>query len=122
MKINRLFTTSSKSRDEGTEFEKRTSRITNPDGSPLREAASTLGGKKWRGHIIKTERAAMTKLGQEIAEVGYGYAIDHALCVRILEALAHKHGTTVADEIVEANKRAEKKCKRDGCEFTPFAL
>jgi ribonucleoside-diphosphate reductase alpha chain len=38
MKINRLFTTSSKSRDEGTEFEKRTSRITNPDGSVVFEA------------------------------------------------------------------------------------
>ena len=38
MKINRLFTTSSKRRDEGTEFEKRTSRITNPDGSVVFEA------------------------------------------------------------------------------------
>jgi ribonucleoside-diphosphate reductase alpha chain len=38
MKINRLYTASSKSRDESLEFEKRTSRITNPDGSVVFEA------------------------------------------------------------------------------------
>ena len=38
MKISRFFTAQSKTRDQDTEFEKRSSRITNPDGSVVFEA------------------------------------------------------------------------------------
>lgn len=77
--------------------------IYSPDGSPLRDDYG----------VVKTERAASIRL-TDLVE--YGYHLPDAprpekveVVGRLAEALAHKHGTTVEDEIEAAVVRAKKR-------------